>query len=65
MAFTLLNLFVLLGYLVIRLISMLVIKVLQPNFYNKDIGIINFGKFFLLLNLSKAIGIGFQNRIPD
>ena len=65
MAFTSLNLFALLGYIVIRLISMFVIKVLQPNFYNKDIGIINFGKLFLLLNLSKAIGIGFQNRIPD
>ena len=46
MVFTSLNLFALLGCLVIWLTFLLVIEVKRPNFYNKDIGIINFGKFF-------------------
>ena len=45
--FTSLNIFALLGCLVIWLILMLVIEVSWPIFYNKDIGIINFGKLFL------------------
>ena len=46
MVFTSFNLFALLGCLVVWLSLMLVIEALLPNLYNKDIGIISFGKLF-------------------
>ena len=46
MLFKFLNLFGLLKYLVIWLTSMLVTNIRLPNFSNRDIGIINLGKFF-------------------
>ena len=51
------------GYLVNWLISMLAIKTKRPNYYNKGIGMINFGKQFSKFIVDTLNW--FLNIIPD